>query len=732
MAYEIIRGAGLERYYAERETWAPRPEPTSGSWDRVPVSFDAKGGAEARVAVDGLRCASCVWVTERVLEKTPGVSAATVSYATGRATLRWDPTVTDLPTLASRIAALGYRPRPLTEAEKPDRDLAIRLGVAGFAAMNIMLLAASVYTGWWGEMEPRFAALFHWTQLMLATPVALWCAEPFFRGAWVGLRHRRLHMDLPIALGISILYLHGVVATLLGRDAYLDSLAMLVALLLAGRLLEARGRRRSAEAALALATSVPRTARRETAGGLETVPVEALRPGDRIDLGPGDEIGADGEVCEGSGQVRMALVTGEAAPVMVGPGDRVVAGAVLLDGALSVRVDAAGRNTLVSRMAAELEAATDRPVEPSAADRIAPWFTAATLVIATATFSGWWLLRGLTPALTATVAVLVVACPCALALAQPLAAAAGLGASARRGLLLRSTEALLRLEGVTLVVFDKTGTLTGGALRVAAAESETLRVAAGLERYSNHPIARAIVDEAITRGIPLPRASQVQEIPGIGLSGELDGERWRLTGGGPGEIRLLDERGEARTILLADRVRPDAARTVAALKSEGLRVALLTGDHPETATRIGEGAGVDEIVARQDPLAKAAWITARRAEGHRIVFAGDGINDGPALAAADVGIAMGQGASSSLLVADGVIATESLGPLLAGRRAARAARRAIAINLQRSLVYNILAVSAAVAGLVNPLVAAVLMPLSSGLVIWGASRVEAGVRREET
>jgi Cu+-exporting ATPase len=477
---------------------------------------------------------------------------------------------------------------------------------------------------------------------------------------------------------------------------------------------------------------VPRTARRETAGGLETVPVEALRPGDRIDLGPGDEIGADGEVCEGSGQVRMALVTGEAAPVMVGPGDRVVAGAVLLDGALSVRVDAAGKNTLVSRMAAELEAATDRPVEPSAADRIAPWFTAATLVIATATFSGWWLLRGLTPALTATVAVLVVACPCALALAQPLAAAAGLGASARRGLLLRSTEALLRLEGVTLVVFDKTGTLTGGALRVAAAESETLRVAAGLERYSNHPIARAIVDEAITRGIPLPRASQVQEIPGIGLSGELDGERWRLTGGGPGEIRLLDERGEARTILLADRVRPDAARTVAALKSEGLRVALLTGDHPETATRIGEGAGVDEIVARQDPLAKAAWITARRAEGHRIVFAGDGINDGPALAAADVGIAMGQGASSSLLVADGVIATESLGPLLAGRRAARAARRAIAINLQRSLVYNILAVSAAVAGLVNPLVAAVLMPLSSGLVIWGASRVEAGVRREET
>ena len=732
MAAEIIRGAGLERYYAEREAWAPRPEPAGGAWDRVPVSLDAGGQAEARLAVDGLRCASCVWVTERVLEKTPGVASATVSYATGRATLQWDSAVTDLATLAGRIAALGYRPRPLTEAQKPDRDLAVRLGVAAFAAMNIMLLAASVYAGWWGAMEPRYSALFHWTALMLATPVALWCAEPFFRGAWVGLRNRRLHMDLPIALGISILYLHGLVATLLGRDSYLDSLAMLVTLLLAGRLLEARGRRRSAEAALALATTVPRTARRETTIGLETVPVEALRPGDRIDLGPGDEVGADGEVCEGSGQVRMALVTGEAAPVMVGPGDRVVAGAVLLAGALSVRVEAAGQNTLVSRMAADLETATDRPSEPSAADRIAPWFTAATLVIAAGTFAGWWLGRGLTPALAATVAVLVVACPCALALAQPLAAAAGLGASARRGLLLRSTEALLRLDRVTLVVLDKTGTLTGGSLRVAEADRDTLRVAAGLERYSNHPIARAIVDEAIHRGIPLPRATEVREIAGLGVTGELDGERWQLTGGGPGVVRLLDERGETGTIRLADRVRPDAARTVAALRSEGLRVALLTGDHLETAARIGGAAGVDEIVAQQDPMAKASWIAARQAEGHIVAFAGDGINDGSALAAADVGIAMGQGASSSVLVADGVIATDSLGPLLAGRRAAHAARRAIAVNLRRSLVYNILAVTAAVSGWVNPLVAAVLMPLSSGLVIWGASRVEAGVRKAES
>jgi cation transport ATPase len=316
-------------------------------------------------------------------------------------------------------------------------------------------------------------------------------------------------------------------------------------------------------------------------------------------------------------------------------------------------------------------------------------------------------------------------------LSQPLAAAAGLGAAARRGLLLRSTDALLRLDRVTLVVLDKTGTLTGGSLRVAEADPDTLRVAAGLERYSNHPIARAIVDEAIRRGIPLPRATEVREVPGYGVTGELDGREWRLSGGEPGVVRLLDAGEEAGTIRLADRVRPDAARTVAALRAQGLRLVLLTGDHPETAARIGTAAGVDEIIARHDPSAKASWIEARRAEGHRVLFAGDGINDGPALAAADVGIAMGQGAASSVLVADGVIATESLGPLLAGRRASRAARQAITLNLRRSLAYNVLAVSAAVAGLVNPLVAAVLMPLSSGLVIWGASRVESSVRGEE-
>jgi Cu2+-exporting ATPase len=671
-------------------------------------------------------------VSEKVLERTAGVSEATVSYATGRATLRWDPTQVDLGTLAGRIAALGYRPRPLGVDPRPDHGVMVRLGIAAMAGLAVMGLYEGIYAGWWyGAMDPRFAALFRWTALVVSTPVALWCATPFFAGAWAGLRHRVLHMDVPVALGIAVLYAHGLWATLAGRDAYLDSLTMLVALLLGGRVLEARGRRRAADAATALAAAAPATARRADANRLETVAADALRPGDLIDVGAGEELAADGVVTEGSGQLRMALLTGEAAPVLVGPGGRVVAGAELLDGALTVRVDATGRDTVLQRLAAGLRSAADASTRPTAADRIAPWFTAATLLVAAATFAVWYGLRGFDTALANTVAVLVIACPCALALAQPLTAAAGLGAAARRGLLLRSSDALLALNEITLVALDKTGTVTGGDLRVIAGDDATLRLAAGLERYSNHPIARAIIAEIARRDIPLPRAADVREIPGVGITGWLDGKHWMLASGGPGVVRIAASGTSAREIELADAMRDDSADTLRALRQTGVELVLLTGDHRVVAERIAEQAGIGSVLADADPAAKQAAVEQFRARGQRVLFAGDGINDGPALAAADVGIAMGSGAASSILVADGVISSPALAPLLAGVRAARAAARVIRFNHAQSLLYNAVAMAAAACGLVDPLVAALLMPASSAVVIWGAARVEPMVRKAE-
>ncbi len=730
LAAEIIRDAGLERYYAERETWAPRPSGKAPGWSAAPVHELEDGTCETRLHIDGLRCASCVWVTENVLAATGGVVDAHVSYATGRATVRWDPHAIDLDGVANRIAQLGYRPRPLGEERAPDRDLLVRLGVATFAALNVMLIYASLYAGWWSGMAPRFVALFDWTALALATPVALWCAEPFYRGAMGGLRHRVLHMDLPIAIAVAVLYVHGLWATLAGAHAYLDSLTMLVALLLAGRVLEGRGRRRAAEAAVALAASLPNTARRRAGDAVERVPAQDLAADDVILVGPGEEVAADGIVLAGKGSLNRALVTGESEPASIGAGDRVVAGTALIDGAVEITVQAAGSDTLIQRMAAELRESADRGARPDAADRIAPWFTAGTLTVAAITFGVWLALAGTGRALEATVAVLVVACPCALALSRPLSAAAGLGAAARRGIFFRSADALLDLATVDVMALDKTGTVTEGEIRITEASDVALRIASGLERFSVHPVARAIVDEAVRRGIPLPLAADVEETPGRGVTGVVDETRWSLAAGDPREL-VLESAEERHVLRIGDVSREDSGRIVRALRDAGFRLTLLSGDRSEVAASVGVETGLDETIGQLDPEQKAAWVRARRDEGNRVAFVGDGLNDGPALGAADVGIAMGAGAATSVLVADAVIALRSLRPVLAAVRAGRACRRAIRVSQTRSIVYNVLAVSAAALGWVNPLVAAVLMPLSSGMVIWTASRVEAAVRKAE-
>ncbi len=729
LAATIIRDAGLDRYYREREEFAPRPQPLPGGWDTIPVTIHPDGTAEARLMVDGFRCASCVWLTENLLQRAPGVAEASVSYATGRATLRWYPEKTDLGSLAGRIAALGYHPRLLGEESAPDRGLVLRLGVATFAALNIMLMSVAVYAGWITPMAPRFLALFQWASLVLATPVVLWCAEPFYRGAIQGLRHGALHMDLPIAMAVVVLYVHGLVATLGTGEPYFDSLTMLVALLLAGRMLESRGRRRAAEAATSLAATMPATARRATGDRVETVPADQLEPGDIIEIGAGEQVPADGVVVAGEGLVAMALVTGEADPIPLSVGRQVVGGTFLESGAITVRVEAVGAETVVSGMAEELRTAAERPVRPSSGDRIAPWFTAATITVATATFMGWWWVADVNQALTTAVAVLVVACPCALALSRPLASAAGLGAAARRGLLLRSADALLELNAVDTVAFDKTGTVTHGAFEVIEAKAEVLRIAAGLERFSHHPIARAIIAETIARGIPLPRGEEVAETSGVGITGLVDGRRWWLRAGESGEVLLCGDDGPVGSIRLGDIVREDSLDAVRGLERLGKSVTLLSGDHRRVGQRIGVEAGIDDVVAPLGPAGKADWIASQQAAGHHVLFGGDGLNDGPALARADVGVAMGTGAASSVLVADGVISVASIGPVVAGFHAALAARRAIRVNVIRSILYNISAVAAAAVGLINPLVAAVLMPLSSGMVIWESARVERRVVR---
>ncbi len=706
-AWSIVHEAGLEAYYQRRTALPDRPAPRRADAASIPVVELPDGLLEARLVVTGIRCAACVWLCERVLQEAEGVAEAHVSHGSGRAILRWDPRKTDLAGLVGRLAALGYPPRVDARPDRPDRDLLIRLGVAAFAAMNVMMLVAPLYIGGVG---PAYAALFRWAALVLATPVATWCAVPFHRGALAGLRRGILHVDLPISLAVLVTWLHGVHATLAGGEAWLDSLTMLVALLLGGRLLEQRGRARATAAVRALAAATPELARRVTGGTLDEVPTSSLVPGDLVEVGLGGVVPADGEVVEGRARLRMDLLTGESEPVERTAGDEVVGGAEVVEGRVRVRVLRPADDGLLARMGRIVLDAIEQRVDRSAADRVAPWFTAATLATAGLT---WWGHAGGLPGLEAAVAVLVVACPCALALAEPLSGTAALQALASRGVLLKSLDVLRRLARVDRVVLDKTGTLTSGRLEVVEADDETLRLAAGVERASHHPIARAILDEAARRGLPIPLGRDIREVPGVGVEGLVDGRRVRVRGDGPGAVVV---EGAGR-IVLADRPREDAAEAVAALRRRA-RVALVTGDRPEVAERIARAAGIEEVHAEVRPEEKVAYVA-----GGRTLMVGDGLNDGPALAAAAVGLAMSEGVPASLLAADGVIVRPGLLPAVAALDAGRVFRRTVRVNIARSLGYNVLAVAAAAAGLVGPLAGAVLMALSSALVVAGAASV---------
>lgn len=726
VAWAMVHEAGLEDYYRRRESPGGRPEPLRGLWSAVEPVVRSDGLAEASLCVDGLRCASCTWVVERILERAPGVEEATVSYANGRTRVVYDPQRTSLADLAGAIAKVGYSPRPLTAPPRRD-DLLSRLGLAAFCTGNLMLLSASLYVGWFDGMELRYQTLFRWGALALATPVALYSAAPFFQGALRGLRVGAIGMDVPIALAVAVLYVHGVAQTIRGAEGYLDSLGMLVTLLLVGRVLERRGRRAAAEASAAIAAALPLAARRRTPTGVEEVPLADLAAGDIVEVGAGEEVPADGRVVGGTAQLQMALLTGEAAPVAVASGAAVVAGAQVVEGSVAVRVEQVGEQTVAMRMAEAVRAATARPLPPNPADALAPWFTGVTVVIAGVAGLVWGAIDQPESGLQVAVATLVVACPCALGLSVPLSVASGLGAVARRGVVFRDGAQLLTLATVDTLAMDKTGTVTIGQPAVLGGDAEVLRLAASLERSSRHPVARALLSACRDRGLVVPVASEVHEELGVGVSGCVEGRQVSVRSGGAGAV-VVEEEGEGvlGLIRLGDTPREDAAVAVGMLRAAGLHVVLLSGDHAEVTEAVGRAVGVAASHGGCTPDAKAQWLTR-----HPGAFVGDGLNDGPALASAAVGLSMHTGVPSSLLMADAVVTQPALRPVVAAVAGARATQEAVASNTRRALLYNALAITAAVMGWVNPLVAAVLMPLSSAWIVAGALSVPRRMARLE-
>ncbi|WP_291991802.1 heavy metal translocating P-type ATPase [Candidatus Accumulibacter sp. ACC003] len=718
------------------------------------------------LAIAGMSCAACSTRLEKLLKRLPAVEAV-VNLATERASIRYLPGVVDVPLLLATVQRAGFVGRLAdnrTHAQEKARRLAAEqteLRRFWIAALLTLPLAAQMLTMFDGGASHHQDLLPRWLQLALATPVQFWIGWRFYEGAWKSLRGGGANMDVLVALGTSMAYGFSLVVTLSAASdlhVYFEASAAVITLVLLGKLLEARAKARTTDAIEALARLQPKTARVERDGQLIEVDAGVLIPGDVFIVRPGENLPVDGAVIDGASNVNEAMLTGESMPVAKHAGDRVFAATANGEGMLRCRATGVGEHTLLAgiiRMVAEAQG-SKAPVQ-RLADRISAVFVPIVCAVALCTLLAWWTLGGnFSAALVNAVAVLVIACPCALGLATPTAimVATGMGASA--GILVKNAEALERAEKIGVLAVDKTGTLTRGEplltdlLPLAASAEQALLLAAALEQASEHPLARAVLQQARASGLTLPALEQFRAIPGRGVEGRVGGRLLRLTAadafaGVAVPAKLLEElQGTGKTVVvlaeigtagaaasaaddqagvalallaIADPLRPTSRAAVARLKAMGIRVVMLTGDHLATAAAVAKEAGIDDFRAGILPGEKAAAINALKSKGAVVAMVGDGINDAPALAAADVSFAIGAGSDAAIDAADVTLVRGDLHAIADAILLSRATLRKIRQNLFCAFIYNVLGIPLAALGMLNPVIAGAAMAMSSVSVV---------------
>ncbi len=716
---------------------------------------------EASLIIEGITCAACIWLNEAHLARLPGVLAVTLNYATRRARVRWDERRITLSGILGAIAAIGYRAHPYDAAKsellagKERRDALWRLFVAGFGMMQVMMYAVPVYLAGAGDMTHEAEQLMRWASLALTVPVVLYSAAPFFRGAWRDLGLRRVGMDVPVALGVGAAFAASVWATLTAAgEVYFDSVAMFVFFLLGGRYLEMTARQRAVSVTEALTRLMPAFAWRVAGypqdAAIEKVLAEDLRPGDIVLVKPGETVSADGHVVEGRSCVNEALLTGESAPVTKGPGSAVTGGAINMESPLFVAVEQVGEASRLSAIVSLMErAAGEKPRLVELADRVASRFVLALLLVAAAV-AGAWLLIDPGKALWITVSVLVVTCPCALSLATPIALTVASGAMARAGLLVTRGHAIETLARATHFVFDKTGTLTTGRMHLRSVRplsnldtDACLALAAALEQASEHPVAAAVRSAAL--GLVLPKPERLANEPGSGIEANIGGMKLRvgrpqyvsalhclpvpdaaLDAGAAGDtvIALGNEAGWLAFMAIGDEIRPEAATMIAELRAAGLQVSLLTGDAAPVAERIARALGIEDVQSGMTPQGKHDYVSRLQADGAVVAMVGDGVNDAPVLARAQVSVAMGGGSQLARTQADLVLLSENLRHLGRGVCVARRSLQIVRQNLLWSFAYNFVALPLATLGFVTPWMAGIGMSGSSLLVVLNSLRLQ--------
>jgi Cu2+-exporting ATPase len=702
---------------------------------------------EASLILEGIVCAACVWLNERHVSALEGVKSFYVNYSTHRAQLTWDDSVVHLSDVLKAISEIGYHAHPFdpgrqAELHRNERGQALRrIGLAGVGMMQVMIMAVAMYLAGDDDMDPGIRNLMRWASLVITVPVVVYSAQTFFLSAWRDLKRRHLGMDVPVSLAIGLAFLASAWATFRSDgDVYYDSVTMFTFFLLVGRFLELTARHKAGRVTEELVKLMPATANRKTSDGIQPVPVTELQPGDEVLIRPGDIIPADGRLIEGQGGVDESLLTGESLPVNKQAGETLMGGTLNMDSPLTIRVEKLGQETVLAGISRLLERAhEEKPSIALLANRVAAWFVTALLLLALLVFV-YWYWQAPNDAFWITLSVLVVTCPCALSLATPVALTAATGALTRLGVLTTRGHALETLANVTDIVFDKTGTLTKGQLRLVDVQSlsdrstQTVhRLAASLEVYSEHPIA-----QAVREGQQVVKAEVIEVETGRGMLGRIDGTLYRLgslawikewhagfsdlTISGT-RIYLADQSRVLGWLELNDELRPDAALALSQCKDVGIQVHLLSGDNEAAVEKVAVKLGIARCLARQLPSDKLAYVKALQQQGRIVAMVGDGMNDAPVLAGAQVSIAMGGGAQLAQASADMVLLSDRLERLPQSITHARKTLKIIRQNVAWAIGYNLLALPLAATGYIAPWMAAIGMSASSLIVVLNALRL---------
>lgn len=766
--YETIHSCGLDRFYALRESVASdaaRATTTGKGYQAFDTekfqethTREAAGGTRVvELRLEGVHCAACLWLVERLPDLLPGIADAKLNLRSALVRVTWQPELVALSQISKTLDRLGYPPHPARGVSaqevrrQEERKQLVRLGVAGALAGNLMLIAIALYAADFTGIEPQYERLFRWVSGGLGGLALLWPGAVFFRGASASITARRPSLDLPIALALGFGGVAGVVNILLDRgDIYFDSLSVLIFLLLVGRWFQARQQRWADDAVGLMFSFTPATCRVVRGDQIVEIPIESLTAGDTVEVRSGDLLPADGVVTVGESSVNQALLTGESAAVAVAPEDQVFAGTQNLGSSLRVQVEAVGQGTRVGALMELVDQGVrEKPPIVQFTDRAAAWFVAVVVGLATVTLGVWWLSAGLVTAIDHTVALLIVACPCALGLATPLTMAMALGIAARRNQLVKDSGAIERLSESGRMLLDKTGTLTAGrpVLTNWEGPEHVKPLIAQAERDSQHPIADALRDGLASDDGPAPGVTDINEVGDGGLQAMTDGRelqvgcpdylvRHGIVPAGKWESLTDQHQNAGRTVVLAaidgqvvalaaleDQVREGVSESIEELDSLGWRLSVLSGDAEGVVWRVAESVGIPESNAqgRMTPEEKLEVVRDRRAMDGVTVMVGDGVNDAAALAAADVGVAVHGGAEASLAAADVYLAQPGLAPLADLVRHAVRTMRVVRRNLLISFGYNTTAVTLAACGLITPLGAAVLMPISSATVLASAA-----------